>query len=78
MGSGMSFVIFDLNVSPAEYQQWYGGAARNVVVTARDGRRIQFPARVLQPFVTHSGVRGTFAIYFDEQHRYKDIRRLSG
>lgn len=73
----MSFVIFDLDVSSVEYQRWYTGVARDVVVTARDGRRIQFPARVLQPFVSHSGVRGTFAIYFDEHHRYKDIRRLT-
>lgn len=73
----MSFVIFDLNVSPAEYQKWYGGAARSVQVTARDGRRVQFPAKVLQPFVTHAGVRGTFAIYFDEENRYKEIKRLA-
>lgn len=73
----MSFVIFDLNVSPAEYQKWYGGAARNVQVTARDGRRVQFPARILQPFVTHSGVRGTFAIYFDDENRYKEIKQLA-
>lgn len=72
----MSFVIFDLNVSPDEYQKWYLGAARAVHVTARDGRRIQFPAKILQPFVTHSGVRGTFAIYFDDNHKYKDIKRL--
>lgn len=73
----MSFVIFDLNVSPAEYQKWYGGAARNVHVTARDGRRVQFPAKILQPFVTHSGIKGTFAIYFDEQNRFKEVRRLA-
>lgn len=73
----MSFVIFDLQVSAEQYQRWYGGAAQNVMVTARDGRKVQFPARVLQPFVSHSGVRGTFAIYFDEDHRYKDIRRLN-
>lgn len=74
----MSYIIFDLNVTPQEYQQWYGGVARNVVVTARDGRRIQFPARVLQPFVTHTGVQGTFAIYFDDQNRYRDLRKLAG
>jgi hypothetical protein len=72
----MSFVIFDLNVSPEQYQKWYGGAARAVQVTARDGRRIQFPAKILQPFVTHSGIRGTFAIYFDADNKYQDIKRL--
>lgn len=72
----MSFVIFDLNVTPDELHKWYGGAARAVHVTARDGRRIQFPAQILQPFVTHVGVRGTFAIYFDDNHKYQSIKRL--
>lgn len=72
----MSFVIFDLHLDSEQYLKWYRGTARQVVVTARDGRKIQFPAKVLQPFVTHSGISGTFALYFDDDHRYKEIRRL--
>ncbi|CBL46651.1 Conserved hypothetical protein [gamma proteobacterium HdN1] len=72
----MSYIIFDLNLMPEEYQKWYSGHARTIVVTARDGRKIQFPVKHLQRFVSHSGVKGTFAIYFDAKQRFKGIKRL--
>ena len=45
----------------------YRGSARFVQARARDGRQIRFPALALRRFVTHAGVRGTFAITIDAQ-----------
>jgi len=42
-----------------------------------DGKTVHFPANILRPFVTHDGVQGTFAIYFDDNNKFKDIKRLS-
>ena len=48
----------------------------NVVAYALDGRRIQFPARILQPFVQHQGVSGYFRITFNQQGKFQSIARL--
>lgn len=72
----MAYMIVDLNISADEYVRWYQGGARVVNAVARDGRRIQFPAGVLQPFVQHTGIQGTFAIYFDDNHKLQRVERL--
>ena len=73
----MAFMIVDLNISAEEYIRWYQGNARAVTAKSRDGRRIQFPASCLQPFVQHAGVKGTFAIYFDENNKLQRVERLA-
>jgi len=72
----MAFLIVDLNISRDEYLRWYQGGAQNVNAVTRDGRRVQFPASSLQPYVQHSGVQGTFAIYFDENNKLQRVERL--
>ena len=69
-------VIVDIKIDSDEYRKLYEGVASNARVTARDGRKILFPARILQPFLTHSGIQGSFVIYFDEQNKFKGIDRL--
>ncbi len=71
----MSQIYFSLDMSPESYLAYYRGRARNVVVVAEDGRRIAFPADRLRPFVTREGVRGRFLLEFDEQNRFKEMRR---
>ena len=63
---------------PAElYLNYYQGKAQAVMVETLDGRTLQFPAQVLQRFVTHAGIHGLFEIEFDEQNKFVDIRRVS-
>ena len=69
-------IVFDVHIEPEEYRKLYEGVARNAHVVARDGRRIQFPAKILRPFLTHSGISGSFVIYFDDNHKFKRIDRL--
>ena len=52
------------------------GAVRDVVAHSVDGRRIRFPAMILRPYVTHSGVQGCFQICFDEANRFKTIEKI--
>ncbi len=65
-----------LDIGAAEYVKLYQGIVKDVAATAVDGRRIQFPARILQPFVGHFGVRGRFLIHFDEAGKFLRIERL--
>ena len=69
---------FQLAINAEDYLAYYAGAARSVSVTADDGRRIEFPAEHLRPFVSHDGVRGYFEIEFDQDLRFRALRRIDG
>ena len=72
----MNEIRFSLNLSAERYLAFYQGAAQQVSVRAHDGRRLQFPASVLRPFVGHDGVHGEFAIQFDAANKFQGIRRV--
>lgn len=71
-------VVVDLRITQEEYLLLYKTYTRSVRATSRDGRSIRFPAGILQRFVEHEGVRGTFRIRFDENHKFQRIERISG
>ncbi|WP_428240868.1 DUF2835 domain-containing protein [Gynuella sp.] len=76
MSSGQSFLIVDISITAEELIKLYRGSANQVRATARDGRVVRFPARILQPYVTRSGVQGSFRIIFDGHHKFQKIERL--
>jgi len=65
-----------LNITSAEFWHYYAKNANSVLATSHDGRRVQFPANALQPFVTHSGVQGAFKLVIDENTKLKSINRI--
>ncbi|WP_370301495.1 DUF2835 domain-containing protein [Alkalimarinus coralli] len=69
----MQKISIDLTISADEWLKIYRGSARTVSATSRDGRRIQFPANILQQYVTHFGISGSFDIYFDDQGKFSSI-----
>ncbi len=71
----MRSVVVDLYISADEYLTVYQGVARDVFAIARDGRKIRFPANILQSFVTNNGIQGTFIISFDDDNKFQGIRR---
>jgi hypothetical protein len=73
----MSEIIVSLNIAAEEYLKLYQGVARSVFTKTREGRSIRFPANILQPFVGHEGVVGSFKIEFDNENRFKNITRIS-
>jgi len=73
--SAMQTVTVRLKISPERFQAYYQGAVEYVVAQSIDGRTIQFPARVLRPFVSHQGIQGTFEITFDASLKFQSIRR---
>ncbi|WP_039913444.1 DUF2835 domain-containing protein [Cellvibrio mixtus] len=72
----MKSIIVNIAISAEEFQRSYEGNVKTVFAHSIDGRSIRFPAGILRPFVLHSGVRGTFEIEFDEENRFKTIKRL--
>ncbi|EAR08380.1 DUF2835 domain-containing protein [Reinekea blandensis] len=70
-------LIVDLQISADDYLLHYQGHVKQVSCVSRDGRRVQFPTKILQPFVTRSGIHGVFAIEFDRENRFVSIKRLA-
>ena len=69
-------IRFRLRIDPDEFEAYYRGEVRNVLVTSIDGRRLQFPANILRPFVTRDGIEGLFVLRYDADGRFHSIERL--
>lgn len=69
-------IVIDLQISEDEYLRVYRGQARSVLAHSIDGRRVRFPASILQPFVTRTGIHGRFRIRFDTEGQFESIEKL--
>jgi hypothetical protein len=69
-------VRFRLSLSAEQVLAHYRGAARQVSVVATDGRRVQFPAASLRPFVSPEGVHGLFELRFGPEHKLQGLERI--
>ncbi|ODS23089.1 hypothetical protein AB835_10785 [Candidatus Endobugula sertula] len=68
-------VLISISISADEYLRVYQGSAKTVSTLDRQGKRVRFPVNILQPYITHNGVSGVFAIEFDENNKFKRIAR---
>jgi len=67
---------FQLRISANEYLQYYRGNVNQVVARCTAGATIQFPAALLQPFISESGIRGHFVLTCDDEGRGAALARL--
>ena len=74
----MQDVVFSLSITPEAYLQYYRGTAKAVIVQAEDGRRVQFPAESLKPYIQADGIHGRFRLVFDKNHKFQKLEKLSG
>lgn len=72
----MHTVIIDLTIGADEYLKQYQHASAVVATHSRDGRSVRFPANILRPFVTHTGIKGTFKIQFDDAGKFNGIEKV--
>lgn len=72
----MHSIAVDLTITADEYLKHYQIGGAMVVTRSRDGRTVRFPANILQRFVTHSGVTGSFKIQFDPEGKFTAVERL--
>ncbi len=68
---------FHLHISPEAYLDYYRGAVRQVVARCTAGQTVQFPASLLQRFVTPEGIHGVFVLTCDEHHKIASFERLA-
>jgi len=73
----MQQIIVDIIISPDEWLKLYQGSATDVHTTARDGRSVRFPARILSRFYLCDGIKGSFRILFDDAGKFVSVERLA-
>ncbi len=66
-----------LSISANQYLDYYRGAVRHVVARCAAGQTVQFPASLLQRFVTPDGIHGRFVLTADEHGKHATLERLS-
>lgn len=66
-----------LNITAVEFEHYYAQNINSVIATSHDGQRVQFPANILRPFVTASGVQGKFKLVMDKNKKLKSINRIN-
>jgi len=71
------FIRFSLQLSYDQYLQVYQGSAKNISVLADDGRRIAFPARNIQSFLTKEGIKGYFEMELTAENRFISLKKIS-
>jgi Protein of unknown function (DUF2835) len=72
----MHSIIVDITITADEYLKRYQQPNAVVLCHSRDGRSVRFPAGLLQPYVSHSGIRGSFSIAFDNAGKFKTIKKV--
>jgi len=70
-------IRFYLTLSYDEYSAVYKGHAQYVITKSFDGRTVRFPADILKPYLTRSGIQGTFEIHFDESNKFKSLEKIN-
>jgi len=73
----MNRYAFHLDISPDQYLDYYRGTAKSVVARATSGQTVQFPASLLQRFLSPEGIHGDFVLLCDDNHKCIDVQRLA-
>ena len=66
---------FQLRITPEQYLDYYRGTVRQVVVRCTTGQTVQFPASLLQRFVSTEGIHGRFVLTCDERNQNPRLER---
>ena len=72
----MRTVIVDITITADEFVKQYQVSNAVVSTFSRDGRSVRFPANILQRFITHTGIKGSFRIQFDNAGKFSGIDKL--
>jgi hypothetical protein len=69
-------LVIDIRISTEEYLKYYKTPSAAVSTRSRDGRSVKFPANILQPFVSHAGIEGSFIIEFSDEGKFIAVAKL--
>jgi hypothetical protein len=69
-------IRFSIAIPYDEFISYYQGIAKNIQVTAMDGRTVRFPANVVHKFLTREGINGVFDLYVDGDYKMIDLKKI--
>lgn len=72
----MATLLIDISLDEKRWLQFYRRPGQVIIARARNGQRIQFPAERMRPFVTASGIHGSFKFTIDANNRLQRIERI--
>jgi len=67
---------FSMKLSNDEYQSYYRGIARNIIVMTHQGVSVKFPASAMRSFVTNEGISGNFIITMDSDNKLVSLQSI--
>ncbi len=70
-------IRFNLALPYDKYLKVYQGQAQNISVIADDGRRISFPARNIQSYLSKDGIYGYFEMTLTSQNKFISLRQIT-
>jgi hypothetical protein len=68
--------LFAIDLEYEELKVFYTGSKNRVQVTAHDGRSINLPWSMLQPYLTTSGIQGRFLIRYTQEGKLLRLDKL--
>jgi hypothetical protein len=69
----MPQATFDIALSTEQVLLFYKAKKSRVQVVAKDGRTLNLPWELFKPYITPTGIRGTFTIFFDVGGKYERL-----
>lgn len=72
----MAKIVLTVALPAFKYEAMYAGAAKNLVASSLDGRKVQLPLSAFQSFVTHQGIHGLFEVEFDDRNKLVGVTKL--
>ncbi len=69
-------IRFRINLTYDQFLAVYQGIAKTVTTIADDGRRIVFPAKNIQRYLTRTGIKGHFEMELTPQNKFVSITRI--
>ncbi|WP_394180161.1 DUF2835 domain-containing protein [Marinomonas posidonica] len=72
----MAKLVLNVALPAFKYKAMYAGAAKNLVASSLDGRKVQLPLSAFQSFVTHQGIYGLFEVEFDSRNKLVGVTKL--
>ena len=68
---------FALAIDPDTAMAYYQGHIQHVIATTAQGKRVQFPARLLRNVITREGIYGEFELTTDDHNGNAALRRVA-
>lgn len=65
-----------LSIAAHQFEPFYSGIVKYIVVKTRDGKTLQLPAHHLKPFVSRDGIYGEFLLCYDDGNKLISIERI--